>query len=222
MGLLMLDEAGFDTSIALRACSYLTTVTTLEGGVPFATAALAAYPHAPWWEMPDHPPASINPTASIAGLLHKHRVQHAWLDAASAFCWHELESALPDEMHSLLCAFTFLQFVPDRQRAAPLIERAGRHLFDAGLVELDLASSSYVKKPLDWASTPASICRQFFSDQIIDANLDSLAAAQQADGGWSITWPPISPACELEWRGFVTVNALKTLRAYGRLDTKSE
>ena len=29
---------------------------------------------------------------------------------------------------------------------------------------------------------------------------------QHEDGGWTITWPPLSPACELEWRGWVTLH----------------
>jgi hypothetical protein len=41
---------------------------------------------------------------------------------------------------------------------------------------------------------------------------------QQEDGGWPIAWEPIGKAVELEWRGVATLDALKTLRAYGRLD----
>jgi len=43
------------------------------------------------------------------------------------------------------------------------------------------------------------------------------AAAQEADGGWPITWDPPSAASRLEWRGIVTLGALRTLTSYGRL-----
>ena len=40
---------------------------------------------------------------------------------------------------------------------------------------------------------------------------------QQTDGGWPVTWEPPSEASRLEWRGIVTLGALRTLTAYGRL-----
>ena len=40
---------------------------------------------------------------------------------------------------------------------------------------------------------------------------------QQADGGWLITWEPPSQAARSEWRGIVTLGALRTLTSYGRL-----
>jgi hypothetical protein len=56
-----------------------------------------------------------------------------------------------------------------------------------------------------------------FDEATIQANLDVLAAGQQEDGGWTIAWPPLSPGCGLEWRGWVTLSALLTLQANGRL-----
>jgi hypothetical protein len=40
---------------------------------------------------------------------------------------------------------------------------------------------------------------------------------ERARDGWPINWTAVSPACELEWRGWMTVQRLKTLKAYGRL-----
>ena len=37
------------------------------------------------------------------------------------------------------------------------------------------------------------------------------------DGGWDIAFPSWTPVTRPEWRGFVTVDRLLTLRAYGRL-----
>ena len=39
-----------------------------------------------------------------------------------------------------------------------------------------------------------------------------LAAAQQADGGWPVTFNVFSPAAALEWRGYATVQAITVLR----------
>jgi hypothetical protein len=52
---------------------------------------------------------------------------------------------------------------------------------------------------------------------MVQTHLDALIAEQQADGGWPISWPTVSPVVEWEWRGTLTVDRLKTLRAYGRL-----
>ncbi|HEY3363523.1 MAG TPA: hypothetical protein VGK74_00450 [Symbiobacteriaceae bacterium] len=82
---------------------------------------------------------------------------------------------------------------------------------------MDPGETGYVKKPLDWAPTPDTICRRLFSDAVLAAHLDALAARQGEDGGWPLTWRPVSPANEMEWRGRVTVAALTTLQAHGRL-----
>src|SRR5512143_2955243 len=78
----ILDAVGPDAEIVRRACDFLTTITTAEGGVPFVLPTARKYPHAPWWNTDDDPPASLNPTAAIAGLLHKHGFRHPWLDRA--------------------------------------------------------------------------------------------------------------------------------------------
>ena len=51
---------------------------------------------------------------------------------------------------------------------------------------------------------------------MIEAHLDHLAGAQGDDGGWTFNWPSWSPAAEADWRGFITVDALRVLRANGR------
>src|ERR1044072_442432 len=67
----ILDEIGFEPSIALQTCDFLETI-TIDGGIPFVLPTVRDAPRAEWWNTDtDHPPASINPTASIAGLLHK-------------------------------------------------------------------------------------------------------------------------------------------------------
>lgn len=196
---------------------FLAGITTPEGGVPFVLPSVRAYPRAPWWDAEDHPPASANPTAAIAGLLLKHRVRHPWVERASDYCWRTISEGATEEVHELATMLTFLETAPDRPRAERELVRIAERIFAARLVELDPEATGYVKKPLDWAPTPASWCCRLFDDRVIASHLDALAARQQPDGGWTISWPPVSPACELEWRGYVTVEALKTLRAYGRL-----
>ena len=63
---------------------------------------------------------------------------------------------------------------------------------------------------------PSHAARGLFDDAVIERELDRLAAEQQDDGGWTFSWGAWNPAVAWEWRGAVTVAALRTLKAYGR------
>jgi hypothetical protein len=218
MGLRVLDEVGFDGGVVQGVCEFLMSITTDAGGVPNVLATVMGYPHAPWWNATEEPPASLNPTAALAGLLHKHAVEHPWVERATAYCWEKIEKEEEEEPNALLCVITVLENVPDQQRARAAFASIGERILDKGLVCMDADSPEYVKKPLDWAPTPGSWCRELFSDGAIDQHLRALATQQQDDGGWAISWPAVSPACELEWRGQLTVQTLKVLKDYGRLE----
>jgi hypothetical protein len=214
----VLVEIGGDAALAARAADWLASVTTDEGGVPYVLPTVRTAPHAPWWTpASDAPPASPNPTAVLVGLLTALGVQHPWLAPATAYCWRVIEESAPEEVHELLSILAFLEHTPERARAERAFAVIAARLEAKGLVELDPAAEGYIKKPLEWAPTPTSPCRRLFADDVIAAHLDALAARQQPDGGWPITWPPVSPASEMEWRGVVTLAALHTLRAHGRL-----
>ncbi|HEX5414141.1 MAG TPA: hypothetical protein VFZ25_00645 [Chloroflexota bacterium] len=221
MALRILDELGderdWSDPLVGRVIEFLATITTPEGGIPFVLPSVRAYPRAPWWETGGHPPASPNPTAAIVGLLRKHGVRHRWVEAATDYCWREISEGATEEVHELAAILTFLEHAPDRSRAEPEFQRIAERIFTAKLVELDPLAGGYVKKPLDWAPTPQSWCHRLFDEQVLSSHLDALIESQQPDGGWPISWPTVSPLVELEWRGAVTVGALKTLRAYGRL-----
>jgi len=90
-------------------------------------------------------------------------------------------------------------------------------VLEQGLVELDPAASGEVHTPLDFAPEPSSLARGLFGDDVVEAHLDALVAGQREDGGWTFNWPAWTPVVEPEWRGAVTVEMLKPLRAYGRL-----
>ena len=211
----VLDDLGWSASIAAQACDFLQAITTPEGGVPFVLPTVRDAPRAPWWNGDDDPPASINPTASIAALLHKHNTHHPWLERAGAFCWAQIEQAQAPEVHDLLCMLRFLEHAPDQERAAAAFQRLGKLALDQ--TAFDPQAEGYVKMPLEWAPTPDSLCYRLYERSMLETHLDALAARQQPDGGWPITWSAVSPACELEYRGVVTLQALKVLKAYGRI-----
>lgn len=213
----IMDDVGFDAEMVQRACDYLVTITTPEGGVPWLLPAAHDYPRAPWWNCAEGLPASLNPTAAIAGVLHKNEVSHPWLAGATNFCRSNIAELQTLEMHEAGAVLTFLCHTPDRSFAEKELDRLFDMMQAAGLVA-DAAATGYVRKPLDWAPLPDHPLRKHFSEADIQTNLDAVIAEQEEDGGWNIAWPPISPACELEWRGWITLNTLLMLRANGRLD----
>jgi hypothetical protein len=213
----ILDETGdFTDPMVGQICDYLLSITTAEGGVPFALPSMRDYPRAPWWEPDDQPSASLNPTAAIAGLLHKHGVAHPWLVKATACCWSQLDALDQTSPYEIRAVLPFLDYVPDRRRAEEAFDRIGPKILEQKLVALTPTTEDETHTPLNYAPRPESMARRLFSDDVIEASLDALASAQQEDGGWPFNWLAWNPATALEWRGVVTIDALVTLRAYGR------
>jgi hypothetical protein len=225
-----LDEVGRCSDPMVRgAVDYLAAVTCANGGVPVALPSIRNDPRAPWWDFEgDEPPGSLLPTAGIVGALLHSRFEHPWVESATRFCWEGIESLEQTHPYEVEACVAFLDHAPEHARAEAEVDRIGRLVRDAGFVQLDPDSSDTVVMspgyapgevhgPLDYASAPSSLARRWFSDREIDRALDALSAAQGEDGGWYFNWRAWNPATTLEWRGFVTIRALSTLRAYGRL-----
>src|SRR5438093_17501 len=53
--------------------------------------------------------------------------------------------------------------------------------------------------------------------ELKEAAKAAIDADQRPDGGWIFNWRAWNDATTLEWRALVTVRALHTLAAYGRL-----
>jgi hypothetical protein len=201
--------------MTVRACDWLEHAATEEGGVPFSLTSANDWPHMPWWTVEAPPLADINPTAAILACLLQAGVTHPWAERATAFCWRQAETSETTKFHDLTPMIAFLEAVQDRPRAERALQRLAERIVGRGLVEMAPDAAGYVKKPLDWAPSPGSFCRRLFDGVAIDQHLSALAARQQEDGGWPISWDPLSPGVELEWRGVMTLRALLTLRAYG-------
>ena len=217
MALRLMDAADeWDERLVRDACDWLLTVAPAEGGVAFAEATVSQGPHAPWWAPDGGHRASLIQTGQIAGVLYARGFAHPWLDGATEVMWQGIEQLTEPGGYEMFGVLAFLQHVPDRSRAADVFGRAGPLLFDRGLVALDPEAPGEVHTPLDFAPLPDSIGRALFDEATIGAHLDHLAGAQREDGGWMFNWPSWSAAAEADWRGFLTVDALRILRANGR------
>jgi hypothetical protein len=205
-----------DADMLGRACAFLTEV-TVDGAVSLASPVIEGYPRADHWTDWTYQPG-LNPTAGLAGLLHQMGFDHPWRETATQYCWRALtEQPFPDEVHALAEALTFLEFAPDRARADQVAPALIKHTTAQEMFHLDPDAEGYGLSPLYIAPLADSRWRPLFTAAQIDGHLDRLAADQQPDGGWPIPWTPPSEASLLEWRGIVTLKALRTLTSYGRL-----
>ena len=218
MALRMMDLAdAWDERLVRDAIDWLATIAPAEGGTTFVLPTLSQGPHAPWWVAPEGNPASLIQTGQIAGLLYEHHFAHPWLDGATRFMWSAIDTLTePENGYVMFGVLAFLEHVPDRARAEAAFDRVGPLLLSRGLVTLDPEAAGETQSPLDFAPLPDSIARRLFDQGTIEAHLDHLAAAQRDDGGWMFNWPAWSPAAEADWRGFLTVDALRVLRGNGR------
>jgi hypothetical protein len=218
----ILHEIGVhDDPMIGPACDWLASVTRDDGGIPFCLPNVVDYPRGPWWQPADE--SSIIQTAANAAALHTLGVRHAWLDGASDFCWRRIDAldlsgarTDPGLGYEVRFAITFLDAVPDGARAEAALDALGPGLRSAGLVA-EPGSEGDIQTALDFSPWPDSRSRRLFDDDEIDRDLDALAAGQRDDGGWTFGWLEWNPVATYEWRGVVTMHALRVLRAHGRV-----
>jgi hypothetical protein len=218
MALRLLDEAdAWDEDLVRGACDWLATVAPAEGGAAFVEAGpLEGGPHAPWWVPEEGHPASLVATGMIAGTLHARGVAHPWLDGATEVMWNRIGKLTEPGGYEMFGVLAFLQQVPDRERAREAFGRVGPLIAENGLVTLDPEAEGEVHGVLAFAPEPDSLARVLFDDATVAAHLDHLARGQRDDGGWTFNWTAWSPAAGHDWRGFLTVDNLRLLRANGR------
>ena len=219
----LLDTDAWDAALAEGASSWLAATAPAGGGAVFVNESVKGWPHAPWMVPEDGEPASLTCTGLLAGTLYAAAPRHAapeadpWLQQATGLIWSRIDALTTSNPYEIRGLLWFLDNVPDRERAQAAVAKIGPMIFDQEMVALDPATPGEVHFPLDFAPLPSSIARPLFDPPVIEANLDHLAAAQLDDGGWMFNWMAWSPAAERDWRGHVTVDALRVLRANGRL-----
>ncbi|GAA0941172.1 hypothetical protein [Nonomuraea longicatena] len=207
------DLDAFADPMVEDACDFLASVTAPGGGLPFVLSSVLDAPSAPWWREGPFTAGGLNPTSSLAGLLHKHGVAHPWLDTATRFCWSAIGELSGDvSPYDARAVIAFLERVPDRERAEAEFTRLRDGLLSG--VSLDLDAGEGTHSPLDFAPAPSPL--PLFGRDVLDRHLDALLA-ERKDGGWAPNWPIWTPAAAHEWGGYLTVERLKTLRAYGRV-----
>jgi hypothetical protein len=215
------ETAGaIDATMVRRACDFLARTAAeagAGGAVPLAFPVIESFPRAAHWSEWTYEPG-INPTAGLVGLLYSLGIEHPWMTQATRYCWDKIEAGeVLDEVHTFSEALVFLEHAPEHERAERCAADLAGRLNEVPGLHLDPDAEGYGLSPLHFAPAPNSRWRELFTAKQIDAHLDKLQRAQQPDGGWTVSWEPPSEASTLEWRGIVTLDALRTLTSYGRI-----
>jgi hypothetical protein len=196
------------------AAAWVARIADPDGGVPFVLPTAAAHPRAPWMVPSD---GGSHLTFAIAGALWEAGSSEPWLGRATEWCWAKLER--PDELSAYWVKFSldFLDNVPDQTRASEAIEDLRSRIGADGSVPVPGGTEDERLTPLTLSPRPGTRSRALFTDEQIEADLDLLEQGQRDDGGWTFDWLGWSPGQSVEWRGGVTLRALTTLRAHGRI-----
>jgi hypothetical protein len=209
-----------DVTMITAACDFLATTAASAdagGAIPPAFPVIEHFPRAAHWTEWTYAPG-LNPTAGLTGLLYQLDIDHPWRAQGTEYCWQQLAAAgPPGDAHSLSEVLIFLEHVPDRDRADQQARALAAGFADVSMLHLDPDAQGYGLTPLQLAPEAGSRWRTLFTDAQIDGHLDRLLKSQQDDGGWPVSWEPPSQASLLEWRGMVTLQALRTLTSYGRI-----
>ena len=210
---------------AVELAGWLTSVTLPDGGLPFALPIPDPAACAPFWAGADPRTSSLQITAIVAGAAHRAAVHvpqlamHPWLARATTYCLEAI--ADPGPAHPMELAFA-VQFLDAAARSAPgvadVLHRLRARVPADGLLHVTGGAAEEYMRPLDFAPLPGGPARALLAPSVIDADLERLAAGQQADGGWAVDFDSYSPAARLEWRGYRTVQVLSLLRDNGVLE----
>jgi len=186
------------------------TNTCPDGSVPFGMSTSKDHPKAPWVAADDQ--GGLLLTSQIAAALHALQVTDPWLDRATEYCWLHIDQLQETHPYELRGAAMFLDEVPDRARAELAAEK---------LKNLTQSTEGYAEgeglDPHEFAQKPTSLARAWFTEEELEKDLNALERGQQEDGGWNFGFPAFTPVVDFEWRSIATVDALLTLRRYGRI-----
>jgi hypothetical protein len=189
-----------------RAVDYLEQ-TQSEAGEWRFTSEVIAHEMAPWfqgWEWPN-----LNPACPIAGHLQELGLGSERLHRRVAQLFERLANSLDlvsDEFYKIgQYAYYFIPQEKSPQRdfylSGVLWWLIRQH--STGKIEDNGHFFEYIR-------TPQTFAGQNLPAEILDERLTALAAEQVEDGGWPTPYDP-------HWRGWVTVQNLLVLRAFGRV-----
>lgn len=188
-------------------------------------------PHAPWWDYESSPETFgrflVNPRAEIVGYLHEfgNNVPMELLNTLTTTVLEYLDS-LPGEMemHDILCCVRLAETeaLPNQDKVWAKLARAAQ-----GVARNAEQLTGYVLKPLWLVPSPKSPLAAELKDEV-EMNLDFEIGQQGTDGSWSpnFSWDDQYPeawrTAKKEWQSRLTVDILKTLKDFGRIEQEEK
>jgi hypothetical protein len=215
--LMILKDAGVRRLEVAEGCYRFIASVADGGALPAFLPGALDYPAAAHWHSGFGAAPTLDRTLGMVGLLAWHGVRNAWLDATTATCARYLDGAHIGEAHHLHYAFLFAAYALDGAERSNALGRLRRMLDGADFFVPETPVRRYGLTPLRFVPTPDHPSRTLFDDALLKRHLDALVEAQTDDGGWPIYFQPPSEGAVIEWRGVWTLDALLTLRAWGRL-----
>lgn len=213
--------SGIRTPSAVKLCDWLGRVALADGGLPFALPVDDPAGCAPFWRDADPTTSSLHLTAAVTApalrLAGNDEVvaAHPWLVASTRYCLDEIAArSQPATTLELTYSLSFLDALAATDAtAAGHAQRLGAVIPPDGLMHVEGGRDDEFIRPLSFSPFPGGPSRTLFDEAIVDAELDRLAGLQLDDGGWPPEFDSYSPAAALEWRAYLTVAAIITLRA---------
>ena len=153
----------------------------------------------------------------LIGRLASERNLRSIAPAASLRRWRGTARSTRGSAHHLRYAFEAAEVLLDGATRNRTLTRLRSMLDRAEFFVAEAPVARYGLTPLHFVPTRETTARRVFDDALIERHLDDLGACQNDDGGWPIRFDPPSDGARIEWRGNWTLEALMTLRAWGRL-----
>jgi hypothetical protein len=221
-----------DHPMVARAVAYLVNTYDRQRQIwEIVPPEVESAPHAPWWTyaniMTEFGGCRLNPMPALVGALldYPALVPSSLLEETVEVVLARLrggEDKVTGESIRCVVSLAEAEHLPEAARSQV---RAHALAAARDLVELDPARwGEYRLQPLDVLNSPHSFLAGAIDAAAVARNLDYWIEHQQPDGGWALTWSWADvdveawSQAEVDWRGYVAVNRLATLRAFERID----
>lgn len=220
----LVDVAPATSPQATAVCDWLDAVSRPDGGLPFALAGVGGPGSARWWAQADPTASSLHITSAVCAEAHAVAAhdpavaRHPWLERATAYCLRAIaDRERPGSTYELLFSLGLLDVLAaTRPGVRPELERLAAFVPASGELPVEGGLEDERKRPLDFSPHPGRPLRELMAADVVERDLARLEAEQADDGGWTFDWQPASAAAALEWRGALTVHAIRVLRANDR------
>lgn len=177
-------------------------------------------PRAPWWNYNPAHDGWGNPAIEIVGWFYTYKdiVPAQLLDEVTEHAITYInEQSSKKDFHELLCCLCFAELVPES------LLRVVKPALDEMVANCVATDSSqwngYCLTPVQAAESPNAIYYERLRTNVIEY-LGYALTQQQEDGAWAPPWSwgqfeDVWPQAEQEWKGVLTLEALRRLKAYG-------